>query len=409
MRTPAPWLALLLVVAAVAPASALAAAPAADTSATGPSGSTDAVDAPALDGEGLTFQTDDAADPATTVEISLREDRSAFWRVEAEYALETENETESFRSLADRYESGEADVGPDAVLFETLKDQSSEATGRQMAIENVTYHASIDDSADRGTLALTFRWSNFLRTGEDETLVLDDAFELPSAEEDRQRTWLSIFDESQQIRISPPEDYTVTNTSIPVQQRENAVVLAEPSDFEGDSALRITYTPVSPTEQFPVELLAGIGVVAVVAVAAGVWTLRRRPEDDVTEGQVAPDENPPTTGPVDDEDGTVDADEDGTDTDATSGAAGDSDGDDEGDDKVDLSLLSDEEKIERLLERNDGRMKQATIVDEMGWSDAKVSQVLSAMAEEGRIDKLRLGRENLISLPDGEADDDEAT
>jgi uncharacterized membrane protein len=52
-----------------------------------------------------------------------------------------------------------------------------------------------------------------------------------------------------------------------------------------------------------------------------------------------------------------------------------------------------------LLERNGGRMKQANIVPETGWSNAKVSQLLSAMDEADRIDKLRIGRENLISLP----------
>jgi uncharacterized membrane protein len=46
-------------------------------------------------------------------------------------------------------------------------------------------------------------------------------------------------------------------------------------------------------------------------------------------------------------------------------------------------------------------MRQANIVKETGWSDAKVSQLLSSMAEEDRVDKLRLGRENLISLPEG--------
>jgi uncharacterized membrane protein len=44
-------------------------------------------------------------------------------------------------------------------------------------------------------------------------------------------------------------------------------------------------------------------------------------------------------------------------------------------------------------------MKQATIVKETGWSNAKVSQLLSSMDEQDRIDKLRIGRENLISLP----------
>ena len=389
MRTPAPWLALLLVVAAVVPASALAAAPAAPSHTPAGSPGTDA----ALDGGDLRFQTDDGdGAPDTTVEISLRADRSAFWRVEARYDLETGNETRAFRTVADRYEAGEADAGPDVVLFETLRRRASEATGRNMAIGNVTYHASVDDAADRGTLALTFRWTNFLRGGDNGTLVLDDAFRLPTAEDDRQRTWLSIFDDTQRIRIRPPERYAVTSTSIAVQQRESAVVLAEPSDFEGDSALRITYTSVGRTDRFPVELLAGAGIVAVVAVAAGVWTLRRRP------GRDAPDDTPAPAGPA----GPAGPPE----SDAENGTPGD-DGDDES--EVDLSLLSDEERVERLLERNDGRMKQATIVDEMGWSDAKVSQLLSAMAEDGRIDKLRLGRENLISLPDDGDDRDDGT
>ena len=403
MRTPALWLALLLVVAAVAPASALAAAPAADASHSAPSWATQSIDT-ALGGEGVRFQTDDdGTAPATTVEVSLREDRSAFWRIEAAYALETDNETAAFRTVADRYESGEADVGPDAVLFETIQQRASEATGREMAIANVTYHSSVDESADRGTLALTFRWTNFLRAGENGTLVLDDAFRLPSAEEDRQRTWLSIFDGSQQIRIRPPDEYTVTSTSIPVQQRENAVVLADPSDFEGESALRISYTPVEQTDQFPVELLAWIGVVAVVAVIAGVWVLRQRSDGGAGGNTPAtPGDTPPPTDAHDPTD-PADTDADGT---APAAAAGDSADADE--DEVDLSLLSDEERVERLLAQNDGRMKQATIVDEMGWSDAKVSQLLSAMADEGRIDKLRLGRENLISLPDDDSDDDEA-
>jgi hypothetical protein len=390
MRTPAPWLALLLVVAAVAPASALAAAPAAPSQPLGP-------DAAAVDGGDLRFQTDDGdAAPDTTVEISLRTDRSAFWRIETRYDLETGNETRAFRAVADRYEAGEADAGPDVVLFETLRRRASEATGRNMAIGNVTYHASVDDDADRGTLALTFRWTNFLRGGDNGTLVLDDAFRLPTAEEDRQRTWLSIFDDTQRIRIRPPEGYAVTSTSIPVQQRESAVVLAEPSDFEGDSALRITYTSVGRTDRFPVELLAGAGIVAVVAVAAGVWTLRRRPgRDPPGDAPRPPDDAPAPVGPADPTD--PDA------ADADDGTPGD--GGDES--AVDLSLLSDEERVERLLERNDGRMKQATIVDEMGWSDAKVSQLLSAMAEDGRIDKLRLGRENLISLPDDGDDGDD--
>ncbi len=64
-----------------------------------------------------------------------------------------------------------------------------------------------------------------------------------------------------------------------------------------------------------------------------------------------------------------------------------------------LDLLSDEERVEHLLKQNGGRMKQATIVKETNWSNAKVSQLLSAMNENNSVNKLRIGRENLITLP----------
>jgi uncharacterized membrane protein len=92
------------------------------------------------------------------------------------------------------------------------------------------------------------------------------------------------------------------------------------------------------------------------------------------------------------------------DGDSSAGAAA-STSDTAASDDVDVELLSDEERVERLLEENGGRMKQARIVSETGWSNAKVSQLLSSMDEEGRIDKLRIGRENLISFPDEDITD----
>ncbi|CAM2885931.1 hypothetical protein HASA104033_06485 [Halobacterium salinarum] len=76
------------------------------------------------------------------------------------------------------------------------------------------------------------------------------------------------------------------------------------------------------------------------------------------------------------------------------------------DERIDPELLSDEERVERLLTDNGGRMKQSRIVEETRWSTAKVSQVLSGMDEDGRVEKLRIGRENLISLPGEGVDSD---
>ncbi|WP_436910720.1 helix-turn-helix transcriptional regulator [Halosimplex marinum] len=63
---------------------------------------------------------------------------------------------------------------------------------------------------------------------------------------------------------------------------------------------------------------------------------------------------------------------------------------------------TDRELIVDILESNEGRMKQARIVDETGWSKSKVSMLLSEMEDEEEISKLRVGRENIISLSGNE-------
>jgi hypothetical protein len=67
-------------------------------------------------------------------------------------------------------------------------------------------------------------------------------------------------------------------------------------------------------------------------------------------------------------------------------------------------LMSDEERVVSLLEDHGGRMKQVNIVEETGWSKSKVSMLLSEMEDDGTISKLRVGRENIVSLSGHEPD-----
>jgi len=69
---------------------------------------------------------------------------------------------------------------------------------------------------------------------------------------------------------------------------------------------------------------------------------------------------------------------------------------------VDPDLLTDGDRIKRALRDGDGRMKQSAIVEELGWSKSKTSRVLSQMADQGEVEKLRIGRENVIDLADEE-------
>jgi hypothetical protein len=68
------------------------------------------------------------------------------------------------------------------------------------------------------------------------------------------------------------------------------------------------------------------------------------------------------------------------------------------------ALMNDEERVAGLLREHGGRMRQSAIVEGTGWSKSKVSMVLSEMADEGQVRKLRVGRENIVSLPGHEPD-----
>ncbi|WP_048077993.1 helix-turn-helix domain-containing protein, partial [Halorubrum sp. AJ67] len=83
-------------------------------------------------------------------------------------------------------------------------------------------------------------------------------------------------------------------------------------------------------------------------------------------------------------------------------------GADDESDAVDPELLTDEDRVRRALRERDGRMKQSDVVEELGWSKSKTSRVLSRMADAGGVEKLRIGRENVIDLADGDdaADED---
>jgi hypothetical protein len=353
-------------------------------------------------------QTDDAiTSPSTTrIRIGLNPDRSADWTVAVRYSLADANETAAFRTAGDRFEDGE--VGPDAALFEGFRREASRNVDRSMAIEDVErevevyedpseYEVATEDAVAVGELRLTFTWTAFLER-DGESLVLGDALTTPDNE-----TWLRSLEASQTLEVATPEGYTVTGTpsSAVTQLSDGDVIIEGPQTFEEGEPVAIVYGPAGAGP--PWTMLMAAIVLAAALVAGSVVGYRR-----INPGRDGPGESAanggedvatgggPGPGGVGSAGREPEADDDGADA----GDEGD-DGDD-GDDGEDLSLLSDEERVERLLDANGGRMRQADIVAETGWSDAKVSQLLSAMADEGRVEKLRLGRENLISLPDDE-------
>ena len=61
-------------------------------------------------------------------------------------------------------------------------------------------------------------------------------------------------------------------------------------------------------------------------------------------------------------------------------------------------LLTDEERVRRLLLQAGGRMSQADIVENTDWSAPTVSRKLSGLEDEGVVTRIQVGRGNLVFL-----------
>ena len=313
-------------------------------------------------GAGGPLAAEGVTEPTTTFEVALQPDRSADWTVTVTYDLQTDDQQAAFDELATAYQDGTATVGPTASLYENLAAQADAATGREMEIEDQSY-----DAVRRGTtgrLELSFTWTAFL-AAEEERLVFNDVLSTPSG------TWLSTLGENQVLRITTPRGYAITSASEPFA--DNTVEIEGPRRFDSDDHIRIIFEE----SVFGAGAIRFVGVAVILAaMIIGVALLLNRSDRAVRE-RVLPGDGDDAAAPT-----------------ATTEEPVDTDPPEE-----DLSLLADDERVERLLERNGGRMRQATIVEETNWSDAKVSQLLSSMADADRVSKLRIGRENLITLP----------
>jgi hypothetical protein len=331
----------------------------------------------------------------TRLEVQLQDDGDARWTLVATVPLDDEDDVENFRSFAETYEQGEQDFRLGVETFRQAADEASVATGREMSVGAANRSAGlVNETVENGTdgrygeLRVSFTWEGFARIGENGTMRVGDAFDTTGG------TWLPGLGPNQTLVIRSPPGYTEPTAPAGTEIVGGDLRWEGPRTFE-PGYFEITYQPdpdgTDDGRGVSTVLLAGALALSAAALLLGLYLLWRRrdgmePEEVDPEPDLEPDPDPdpepeepePDPGPEPDPDP-----------------------------EPDLELLSDEERVEYLLERNGGRMKQANIVKETGWSNAKVSQLLSSMEDEDRIDKLRIGRENLISLPDeGVADID---
>ncbi|WP_226479501.1 helix-turn-helix transcriptional regulator [Natrinema amylolyticum] len=337
----------------------------------------------------------------TTFDITVYENGSATWtfRHERLFANE-ENATEAernFRAFAEAFEANETG------RYEAFINQSNELaaagsqeTGREMDATNFNRSIRVDEGRinPRGVVEMSFTWTNFAAV-EGETIVVGDVFRDLYLAPD-QSIELEAGGDLQFRSVAPEPDGRYDSTSL---ENTGSVEWSGERQFaDGRPRAELTSSTggaVGNDNQGLVGAMSGdiiwylLGLLVTGAgIAAVVWYRRYGPGAGDTAVGTATDRSAESTAPAADATTDSSADAGATAVDDTGAGAPLSDED----------LMTDEDRVVTLIRENGGRMKQVNIVEETGWSKSKVSMLLSDMEDEGTISKLRVGRENIISL-----------
>ena len=299
------------------------------------------------------LQPDEVDPDDVLLSAAVEESGDATWTVTYRVQLATDEEERAFESVRSDVESEPATYRERFRnrLNATAEDASA-TTGREMAIRNVSVSAEREELPQAyGVVTYRFRWTNFTATDGDALEAGDAVGGLP-------------LDNETTLLVAGPDGYAVESaTPAPAETRENAVVWEGPRRFTADEP-RARFAPAAETTDdggLPVEAMPLVAVALLVAAGAAAAVAARRGAGPFGDDGSGPDPGPAPT---------------------------------------DGELLSNEEQVIRLLEEHGGRMKQAAVAEALGWTDAKTSQVTTDLREAGQLEAFRLGRENVLTLPD---------
>jgi hypothetical protein len=334
-----------------------------------------------LDGEGV--ETD-----SVRMRIALSPNGTATWTVQYWTRLDDENTTAAFESL-------QSDVESDPAAFtDRFADRmrvtvraAENATGREMTATDFAVSAETRAPPEYGVVTYTFRWEGFAAVDGD-TVSAGDAI-----------AGLFLADNTRLV-VAWPEGYAASEvTPAPDERRTNAVVWrgAETSFVSGEPRIAVRPARATTTAaggdgtddgtgdgEDGSALLVPALIVALLGLGIGgwvVWDRRQRAAPSDTPG----DGDGVSTG-ADGDAGTVDPEGDT--------ASGEPPED----------LLSNEERVVRFVRERGGRVKQQEIVEAFDWTEARTSQIVRDLREEGELEGFRLGRENVLKLPEEDED-----
>ncbi|MFA9504041.1 helix-turn-helix transcriptional regulator [Natrinema sp. H-ect1] len=364
--------------------------------AAGPSAATGTVATGGAQSEPFTLQQDGIDADEVRMDVALRADGSADWTLEFWIRLDDNESEAAFESLRD--DIREEPANHTARFAERMNGTvatASNATGREMAAADFAVETERQSFArEYGVVRYTFRWDGFAAVDGDRLRAGDAVAGL-------------YLDDGTRLLIEWPEGYERTSVAPdPDDERERAVIWrGDDTDFVDDEPEVVVTAAGGATGSSPLLIAGGVVVLLGLGAAGAWWYRNREPTADRPGGDGTPaagsgggsasgtDTESPS-GSAAETASAADSSPAGTsdpasDADAAGAAAG-----------VDTELLSNEEQVLRLVKERGGRMKQQAVVEELDWTDAKTSKVVSGLREDGKLESFRLGRENVLSLPE---------
>ncbi|MFC6798039.1 helix-turn-helix domain-containing protein [Haladaptatus sp. DYSN1] len=317
--------------------------------------------------------------------VEIYENGSARWTFSYRWTLETDEDRQQFNQYATEFNENETE------LYKQFQNQSQalatsgeQATGRTMSASDFSKQAYVSELGNEGIVEMQFTWSNFAQTGDDQ-VVVGDVFE-GGLYIGPNQSFVIKHDGPLQFAEAEPEPGAVSGGSLATSDsltwfedtqfadQQPRVVLAPPGSDLGQTT---TDDSIVPEQSGNFPLIPAAVVFFLLAIAAGAFAYRSGAfptrggggSGGAGAGAIKKSSGGGTSSP----------------TPAAAAVADD-------------ELLTDEDRVLKMLQDNGGRMRQVNIVDETGWSKSKVSMLLSDMEDDGLISKLRMGRENIVSL-----------
>lgn len=296
---------------------------------------------------------------STVTEIEVQDDGSAEWTVELRTPLQSDEEVEEYESFKESFND---DPSSQLDTFETrmtsIVDNADSDTERDMQAHSFEAEADIEGyTTQRGVIRFSFVWDGFAAV-DDSEIHVGDTFDGGY-----------FISDSEQLRIHTPPGYSMDSVNPDpdahdVGDNSEVVSWNGPQEFDvGEPGIQMSssdQTGVEESDNEPPEWVVPLLIIVILGAAGAVYVWKNRQNPSTTDGVEQPE------------------------PDSVAKSA---------------NLITDEEQVLGVLEAED-RVKQTQIRDELGWSDSKTSRVVSELEDAGVVEKLRIGRENVVRLLD---------